>query len=402
MTAFNLTNQNLETILNRALEGYDLSTAETLLLLSPTSQANFGKLPLTQLPTEITTIQKTADKLRQQQVGDTITYVINRNINFTNICEQHCSFCAFRRDEGDAGAFWLDIGQILEKANDAVQRGATEICMQGGLNLQAKVAGKSLSYYLQIVKGIKDEFPQLHLHAFSPQEVQFIAREDDVSYEYVIAALRDEGVGSMPGTAAEVLDDAVRNIICPEKIDTATWLEIVSTAHRLGMPTTSTMLCGHIETPQQQILHLEKLRSLQQTAIEKNYPARITEFILLPFVGQEAPAPLRRRVGRDQPVLLNVLLLTAVSRIFLGNWIINHQPSWVKIGLDGAKEALKWGCNDIGGTLMEEHITTMAGATGGSCMEVENLQEAIRSLGRSDRQRDTLYLSQKLEVKSQK
>ncbi|NET45203.1 7,8-didemethyl-8-hydroxy-5-deazariboflavin synthase subunit CofH [Okeania sp. SIO2B3] len=391
MTAFNLTNQNLETILNRALEGYDLSTAETLLLLSPTSQANFGKLPLTQLPTEITTIQKTADKLRQQQVGDTVTYVINRNINFTNICEQHCSFCAFRRDEGDAGAFWLDIGQILEKANDAVQRGATEICMQGGLNLQAKVAGKSLSYYLQIVKGIKDEFPQLHLHAFSPQEVQFIAREDGVSYEYVIAALRDEGVGSMPGTAAEVLDDAVRRVICPEKIDTATWLEIVSTAHRLGMPTTSTMLCGHIETPQQQILHLEKLRSLQQTAIEKNYPARITEFILLPFVGQEAPAPLRRRVGRDQPVLLNVLLLTAVSRIFLGNWIINHQPSWVKIGLDGAKEALKWGCNDIGGTLMEEHITTMAGAVGGTCMEVENLQETIRSLGRSDRQRDTVY-----------
>ncbi|NES64982.1 MAG: 7,8-didemethyl-8-hydroxy-5-deazariboflavin synthase subunit CofH [Okeania sp. SIO2D1] len=386
-----MTNQNLETILNRALEGYDLSTAETLLLLSPTSQANFGKLPLTQLPTEITTIQKTADKLRQQQVGDTVTYVINRNINFTNICEQHCSFCAFRRDEGDAGAFWLDIGQILEKANDAVQRGATEICMQGGLNLQAKVAGKSLSYYLQIVKGIKDEFAQLHLHAFSPQEVQFIAREDGVSYEYVIAALRDEGVGSMPGTAAEVLDDAVRKVICPEKIDTATWLEIVSTAHRLGMPTTSTMLCGHIETPQQQILHLEKLRFLQQTAIEKNYPARITEFILLPFVGQEAPAPLRRRVGRDQPVLLNVLLLTAVSRIFLGNWIINHQPSWVKIGLDGAKEALKWGCNDIGGTLMEEHITTMAGAVGGTCMEVESLQEAIRSLGRNCQQRDTLY-----------
>ena len=402
MTAFNLTNQNLETILNRALEGYDLSTAETLLLLSPTSQANFGKLPLTQLPTEITTIQKTADKLRQQQVGDTVTYVINRNINFTNICEQHCSFCAFRRDEGDAGAFWLDIGQILEKANDAVQRGATEICMQGGLNLQAKVAGKSLSYYLQIVKGIKDEFPQLHLHAFSPQEVQFIAREDGVSYEYVIAALRDEGVGSMPGTAAEVLDDAVRRVICPEKIDTATWLEIVSTAHRLGMPTTSTMLCGHIETPQQQILHLEKLRSLQQTAIKKNYPARITEFILLPFVGQEAPAPLRQRVGRDQPVLLNVLLLTAVSRIFLGNWIINHQPSWVKIGLDGAKEALKWGCNDIGGTLMEEHITTMAGAVGGTCMEVESLQEVIRSLGRSDRHRDTLYQvkSQKSKVKS--
>ncbi|MCL2934952.1 MAG: 7,8-didemethyl-8-hydroxy-5-deazariboflavin synthase subunit CofH [Trichodesmium sp. MAG_R03] len=395
MTTFNLTSQNLETsletILNRALQGYDLSPAETLLLLSPTTKPNLGKFALTQLPPEITAIQKTADQLRQQQAGNTVTYVINRNINFTNICEQHCSFCAFRRDEGNAGAFWLDINQILAKANDAVQRGATEICMQGGLNLQAKVAGKSLPYYLQIVKEIKNQFSNLHLHAFSPQEVQFIAREDGVSYEYVIAALRDGGVESMPGTAAEVLDDAVRRIICPEKIDTGTWLEIVGTAHRLGMPTTSTMLCGHIETPKQQILHLERLRSLQQTAIEKDYPAKITEFILLPFVGQEAPAALRRRVGRDQPVLLDILLLTAVSRIFLGNWIINHQPSWVKLGLDGAKEALKWGCNDIGGTLMEEHITTMAGAVGGTCMAVENLQEAITSLGRNYQQRDTLY-----------
>ena len=152
MTTFNLTNQNLKTILNRTLEGYDLSPAEALLLLSPTTQPNFGKSSLTQLPPEINAIQKTADKLRQQQVGDTVTYIINRNINFTNICEQHCSFCAFRRNEGDAGAFWLDIGQILAKANDAVQRGATEICMQGGLNLQAKIAGKSLPYYLQLVK----------------------------------------------------------------------------------------------------------------------------------------------------------------------------------------------------------------------------------------------------------
>lgn len=395
MTAFNSTNQNLdinlETILSRALEGYDLSTAEALLLLSPTAAPDFGKLALTQLPPEVGAIQKTADKLRYKQTGDTVTYIINRNINFTNICEQHCSFCAFRRDEGDAEAFWLDIAQILEKANDAVQRGATEICMQGGLNPKAKIVGESLPYYIRLVKAIKDQFPQLHLHAFSPQEVQFIAREDGLSYEYVIAALRDVGVGSMPGTAAEVLDDAVRRIICPEKIDTATWLEIVGTAHRLGMPTTSTMLCGHIETPRQQILHLEKLRSLQQTAMEKGYPARITEFILLPFVGQEAPAVLRGRVGRDQPVLLDVLLLTAVSRIFLGNWIVNHQPSWVKIGLDGAKEALKWGCNDIGGTLMEEHISNMAGAVGGSCMEVESLQDVIRDLGRSYQQRDTLY-----------
>lgn len=342
-------------------------------------------------PALIAAIRTTADQLRCEQAGDTVTYVINRNINFTNICEQHCSFCAFRRDSGEAGAYWLDWAQILEKATDAVQRGATEICMQGGLNQQAKLNGSSLPYYLRLVETIKQQFPELHLHAFSPQEVQFIAREDGLTYAEVIAALRDAGVGSMPGTAAEVLDDEVRRILCPEKIDTATWLEIVSTAHKLGLPTTSTMLSGHIETKDQQIRHLSQLRLLQQTAMSQGYPAQITEFILLPFIGQEAPKPLRRRVGRDQPVLADALLLTAVTRIFLGRWIPNHQPSWVKLGLAGATAALNWGCNDIGGTLMEEHITTMAGAQGGSCMEVETLQAAIHSLGRPYCQRDTLY-----------
>ncbi|HIK30299.1 MAG TPA: 7,8-didemethyl-8-hydroxy-5-deazariboflavin synthase subunit CofH [Oscillatoriales cyanobacterium M59_W2019_021] len=369
----------IDPILDRALAGADLSPAEAIDLLQTTD------------PGAIAAIRDTADRLRQQQSGETVTYVINRNINFTNICEQHCSFCAFRRDEGEEGAFWYDGGAILEKAVDAVRRGATEICMQGGLNPKAKANGLSLSYYVQVVRTIKDEFPHLHLHAFSPQEVQFIAREDGLSYEAVIASLQEAGVGSMPGTAAEVLDDRVRRVICPEKTDTATWLEIVETAHRLGMPTTSTMLCGHIETIAQQVEHLAKLRSLQQRAINRNYPVRITEFILLPFVGQEAPAPLRRRVGRDQPVLADTLLLTAVSRIFLGNWIANHQPSWVKLGLEGATEALKWGCNDIGGTLMEEHITTMAGATGGTCMEPETLAAAIRSIDRIPQQRDTLY-----------
>jgi len=366
------------TILDRALTGYDISTAEGVTLLKQTT------------PEAHAAIRETADQLRQKQAGDTVTYVINRNINFTNICEQHCSFCAFRRDEAEEGAYWLNLGQILEKTTDAVKRGATEICMQGGLNLKAKFNGTSLEYYLNLVKGIKTEFPQLHLHAFSPQEVQFIAREDGITYAEVIGALRDAGVNSMPGTAAEVLNDEVRRILCPEKINTATWLEIISTAQQLGLPTTSTMLSGHIETPEQQIRHLGLLRSLQQTAKEKGYIG-FTEFILLPYVGQEAPKPLRHRVGRDQPVLEDALLLTAVARIFLGNWIINHQPSWVKLGLEGAKIALTSGCNDIGGTLMEEHITTMAGAKGGTCMEVETLQAAISSLGRSYQQRDTVY-----------
>lgn len=369
----------VQDILAQALAGKDISVHQGIQLIEQTE------------PQIRQAIAKAADNLRQKQVGDTVTYVINRNINFTNICEQHCSFCAFRRDANEAGSFWLNIEQIISKADEAVKIGATEICMQGGLNPEAKLDGTSLAYYLNIVKEIKSNFPQLHLHAFSPQEIQFIAREDGISYEKVLLALKDAGLGSLPGTAAEILDDRVRNIICPEKIDSATWLEIVSLAHRLGIPTTSTMLAGHIETQRQQIEHLDTLRSLQKKAIANNYPARITEFIILPFVGQEAPAPIRRRVGRDQPNVLNVLHLTAIARIFLGNWITNHQPSWVKIGLEGAKKALQGGCNDIGGTLMEEHITTMAGAKGGTCMSVEDLQQAIVSIDRTQRQRNTVY-----------
>ena len=368
-------------VLERSLSGKDLTPEEGVLLLQQ------------QDPLVREAIRSAADTLRQQQAGDTVTYVVNRNINYTNICEQHCSFCAFRRDAEQSGAYWLDWGLILEKAADAVQRGATEICMQGGLNPEAKINGSSLQHYLKLVRTIKDEFPNLHIHAFSPQEVQFIAREDGLSYRDVLLSLRDGGVGSLPGTAAEVLNDQVRRVLCPEKINTATWLEIVSLAHELGLPTTSTMLSGHIETLEQQAEHLEHLRNLQKKACASGFAAKITEFILLPFVGQEAPKPLRKRVGRDQPVLEEALLLMAVARIYLGRWIPNHQPSWVKLGLEGAAEALRWGCNDIGGTLMEEHITSMAGAQGGTCMDVAALQAAIASQNRPYQQRDTLYSS---------
>ncbi|MDJ0578685.1 7,8-didemethyl-8-hydroxy-5-deazariboflavin synthase subunit CofH [Crocosphaera sp.] len=371
--------KTIENILEDVENDRELSETDAVTLLSQTDEST------------INAIRQTADKLRQKQVGNTVTYIINRNINFTNICEQHCNFCAFRRDAGDDGAFWLNTEQIIQKATDAVKRGATEICMQGGLNPEAKIKGSCLQYYQQLIISLKQTFPNLHLHAFSPQEIQFIAREDKISYAEVIMTLKNAGLGSMPGTAAEVLDDKVRQIICPEKINSQTWLEIISLAHSLGLYTTSTLLSGHIETVQQQIQHLSKLRQLQKIAIEKNYPARITEFIILPFVGKDAPLPLRKRVKREQPSLKDSLLLTAVSRIFLGKWIPNHQPSWVKLGLDGAKEALRWGCNDLGGTLMEEHITTMAGAMGGTCMEVETLQEAIASLKRPYQQRDTLY-----------
>ncbi len=374
----------IETILDRALAGEDISVAEGVALLQADSDDKKES------------IRAAADVLRQRQVGDSVTYVLNRNINYTNICEQHCSFCAFRRDADQAGAYWVDWGGILEKATEAVALGATEVCMQGGLNPAAKIDGTSLAYYCKLVETIKTASPDLHVHAFSPQEVQFIAREDGLSFKEVLIALRDAGVGSLPGTAAEVLDDSVRRILCPEKTSAAQWLEIVGLAHEVGLPTTSTLLSGHIETIEQQIVHLDLLRQLQQRSLAAGYPG-ISEFILLPFVGQEAPKPLRRRVGRDQPVLEDALLLTAVARLFLGNWIVNHQPSWVKLGLQGATEALRWGCNDIGGILMEEHITSMAGAQGGTCQQEEDLVGAIESLGRPARQRDTLYGSVKTE-----
>ncbi|PZD74599.1 FO synthase [Acaryochloris thomasi RCC1774] len=368
----------IDQILTQALSGQALTPDAGVLLLEQTD------------PSAWSDIQQAADQMRQDLVGDTVTYVVNRNINFTNICEQHCNFCAFRRDADQEGAYWLTEAQILEKAADARQRGATEICMQGGLNLEAKLEGQSLPYYVRLVKTLKASFPEIHLHAFSPQEIEFIAREDRRSFTDVISALSEAGVDSMPGTAAEILDDQVRRVLCPEKIDTATWLEVVSAAHQLGVPTTSTMLSGHIETPAQQIGHLERLRSHQQK-MQSQGNIGFSEFVLLPYVGQDAPPALRRRVGRDQPTLEEVLHLTAVARLFLGRWMVNHQPSWVKLGVQGAAQALQWGCNDIGGTLMEEHITTMAGAQGGTCLSESELQNAIKAIDRPYRQRTTLY-----------
>ncbi|MBD2653700.1 7,8-didemethyl-8-hydroxy-5-deazariboflavin synthase subunit CofH [Synechocystis sp. FACHB-383] len=336
-------------------------------------------------------IKQYGDRLRQKLVGETVTYVVNRNINFTNICEQHCNFCAFRRDDGQAGAYWLNDSEIFNKTKDAVAQGATEICLQGGLNPQAKINGSSLAYYVNLVETIKGQFPQLHLHGFSPQEIQFIARQDDLTYGEVLMALKSAGLDSLPGTAAEVLVDRVRRIICPEKIDSQTWLEIIGLAHRHGLPTTSTLMAGHIETPEEIITHLNRLRQRQQTSLARGYAASITEFILLPFVGEKAPPSLRKRVGRDQPDLNQALQIMAIARLYLGKWIGNHQPSWVKLGLTGATTALAWGCNDLGGTLMEEHITTMAGAKGGTCLTAAQLQNAIIAMGRPHQQRTTLY-----------
>ncbi len=364
----------LHSLLDSVLNHRELQVDDAAFLLSQKS------------PDACEQIREAADRLRAELVGEPVSYVINRNINFSNICVQHCSFCAFRRDDGQDGAYWLGMAEVLAKTEEAVRHGATEVCMQGGLNPSVRSAtGRVLDYYLHLAGTLKSRFPTIHLHAFSPQESFFIARKDNLPIETVLTELRDAGVDSMPGTAAEVLYEPVRRRLCPEKLNTYEWIKTVKAAHRAGLPMTSTLLSGHIETPQHRAIHLAVLRAIQKQT------GGFTEFVLLPYVGSQAPRALRHRVGRDQPELDDALLTQAVARLFLGRWIVNHQPSWVKLGLAGAREALRWGCNDIGGTLMEEHITSMAGAQGGTCQSPEALAAAITMAGRPAYQRDTLY-----------
>lgn len=335
-------------------------------------------------------LQRLADARRQLLAGETVTYVVNRNLNFTNHCLQHCSFCAFRRDAGDRGAYWHSFEVLQQRAAEALRLGATELCVQGGLNPAARLDGSALAYYRQMLLALQQAAPGLHLHAFSPQELLFIAQQDERPLQAVIDGLIEAGLGSVPGTAAEVLSEPVRQRLCPEKLSAREWCAVVLQVHRSGLPSTATLMAGHIESPADRAAHLLTLVALQQVAWQ-HHQSGFSEFVLLPFIGAQAPAALRQRVGRDQPDLSAMLALTAQARLLLGRWIVNHQPSWVKLTLDGAREALCWGCNDLGGTLMEESITSMAGALGGTCQSPEALRAAATSLGRPVRQRSTLY-----------
>lgn len=335
-------------------------------------------------------LRRHADDLRHRLVGDTVTYVVNRNLNVSNHCVQHCAFCAFRRDPGTPGAYWLGLPELQDRARQAREDGATELCLQGGLNPAATVNGSQLAYAEQLLTTLRDAAPGVHLHAFSPQELLFFAEQDAVPLDVVISRLVAAGLGSVPGTAAEVLSARVRRLICPEKLSARAWVAVVLQVHRCGLASTSTLMAGHLETASDLAAHLLTLVAIQASARSRGLPG-FSEFVLLPFVGEHAPAPLRSRVARDQPDLQAMLRLTALARLVLGAWIPAHQPSWVKLGMDGAAEALRWGCNDLGGTLMEEHITSMAGARGGTFQTVEALQTAARRQGRSSRQRTTLY-----------
>jgi 5-amino-6-(D-ribitylamino)uracil---L-tyrosine 4-hydroxyphenyl transferase len=367
---------------------------EALVALTPPEQPDPGlALALLDHPwrgADLDLLRCQADALRRRLVGDQVTYVVNRNLNVSNHCVQHCSFCAFRRDPGQPGAYWLSLDDLQQRARQAQLAGATELCLQGGLNPEATVAGSQLAYAEQLLTALQQAAPGIHLHAFSPQELLFFAEQDGLPLETVLERLQRCGLGSVPGTAAEVLSQRVRQRLCPEKLSARAWVAVVLQVHRRGLASTCTLMAGHIEQPADLVAHLLTLVAVQAAARRRGLPG-FSEFVLLPFIGAAAPAPLRRQVGRDQPDRGAMLRLTAQARLILGAWIPAHQPSWVKLGLDGATEALRWGCNDLGGTLMEEHITTMAGARGGTAQTPAALQAAARQLHRPVRQRTTLY-----------
>ena len=341
-------------------------------------------------PPERETLRRAADRLRRFCTGDTVTYVVNRNLNATNHCRLRCGFCAFRRDPGSEGAFRLSLGQLQQKAAEARAAGATELCVQAGLDPEARIAGSAIAHAERLLEGLAQAAPGLHLHAFSPQELLFMAEADGVPLDAVLVRLKAAGLGSVPGTAAEVLSEPVRRILCPGKLSARAWVAVMLQVHGQGLASTSTLMAGHVEGPADRAAHLLTLLALQRHARALGHRG-FTEFVLLPFVGAAAPAPLRRRVGRDQPDPSAMLLLTAQARLLLGPWMPHHQPSWVKLTLPVAGEALRWGCDDLGGTLMEEHITTMAGATGGTLQTPEALRATAARHGRPWRQRTTLY-----------
>ena len=363
---------------------------QELLSASPSSDRSFAlahrllSLPASGL------LREQADQLRRELVGETVTYVVNRNLNYTNHCLQHCSFCAFRRDPGASGAYWHSFETLQARAEEARALGATELCIQGGLNPEARLDGSALHYYQALLEALGEAAPGLHLHAFSPQELLFIAEQDQIPLQTVIDGLKASGLGSIPGTAAEVLSESVRARLCPEKLSARQWCAVVLQVHRSGLPSTATLMAGHLESTADRAAHLLTLVALQQAAWQHQHSG-FSEFVLLPFIGAQAPAALRQRVGRDQPDQGSMLALTAQARLLLGAWFPNHQPSWVKLTLAGATEALRWGCNDLGGTLMEESITSAAGALGGTAQTPEALRRAAVSLQRPVRERTTLY-----------
>jgi FO synthase len=332
---------------------------------------------------ELHRVFASADALRREVNGDTVTYVVTRNVNYTNVCYFRCGFCAFSKGRLAANLrgkpYLVPLEEIVRRGREAWERGAVEICLQGGIH-----PGFTGETYLDICRALKAELPDLHIHAFSALEVWQGAATLGLTLEDFLGALRDAGLASLPGTAAEVLDDEVRRVICPDKVTTAQWLRVHDVAHRVGLNSTTTVMFGHVDGPRNWARHLLELRGQQQRT------GGFTEFVPLPFVHMEAPMYLRGQ-ARPGPTFREAMLMHAVARLALHPWITNVQASWVKLGVEGAQAVLRAGANDLGGTLMNESISRAAGAEHGQELSPEAMEAAIRAIGRTPRQRTTLY-----------
>jgi FO synthase len=327
----------------------------------------------------LTQVCRIADDLRREVVGEEVTYVVNRNINFTNVCYTGCRFCAFAQRRTDADAYSLSLDQVADRAEEAWHLGATEVCMQGGIDPQ--LPGTA---YFDLVRAVKDRVPGMHVHAFSPMEVVNGASRTGLSIGDFLARTQDAGLDTIPGTAAEILDDEVRWVLTKGKLPTSAWIEVVTTAHRLGIRSSSTMMYGHVDHPRHWVAHLRLLARLQDET------GGFTEFVPLPFVHHSAPIYLAG-VARPGPSMRDNLAVHALARILLHGRIDNIQTSWVKLGVDGTRAMLRAGANDLGGTLMEETISRMAGSEHGSAKTVDELVEIGAGIDRPVRQRTTTY-----------
>jgi FO synthase len=352
--------------LDAALDGRELGVAEAARLLRADGP-------------DLAALLRAADVARRADNGDDVSYVVNRNMNFTNVCYVGCSFCGFSRHKDDADAYDHPMDVLLGKARDAVARGATEVCIQGGIH-----PGKDHTHYREILEAIKGEFPELHVHAFSPEEIDFGHRKSGMPLAEYLRWLVDAGLDTMPGTAAEILDDSVRQVLSPRKLSKDRWVEIVRTAHSIGLRSTSTLMYGHIENEWHVANHLALLRDIQKDT------GGFTEFVPLGFIHERnlLYQHLGARPGSSAPEDLRVV---AVARLLLRPWITNVQVSWVKMGPKLAQAGLLAGANDFGGTLMEESISRESGADFGENLPAEDIRRLIREVGRVPVERTTRY-----------
>ncbi len=360
---------DISRILGRPLANDDISWQDALRLCETTGD-------------DLHAVVAAADELRKRQAGDIVTYVVNRNVNFTNVCVKHCGFCAFSRTYRSEQGYFLPVDEIIRRVREAADFGATEVCMQAGLP-----PGMDGSYYIDLTRAVKAAVPNIHIHAFSPEEVLYGALRSGVSIRQYLAALKDAGLGSLPGTSAEILDQEIRDIISPGRITVKQWIEVITTAHDLGIFTTSTIMYGHLETPVHWVKHMNLLRDIQRET------GGFTEFVPLSMIYQEAPMYHHRLAPELRPGAsgMEVVKMHAVARLMLGGSIRNIQSSWVKEGPKLAQYLLAAGANDVGGTLMNESISTSAGAQYGQLIQPRELRRLIRDAGRTPAERKTNY-----------